>query len=122
MTDKVPLSRLAGRATGRWWLRHGDDVKRHSLPARRGWAALMGYLWIIAYCWVGVLLAVGVRNLTAAEGPWTFLAGVGGGSLIGIWQARHRMDRHLDPTTPPLRWFGVALCAWLAAIGLAALL
>lgn len=81
----------------------------------------MGYLWMVGYMWVGVLLAVGVGNITGADGPLVLVAGVGGGCVIGWWQARHRMDRHIDPSTPPLRWFGVALCAWLAAVGLAAL-
>ena len=61
MTDRpapeVPVSRQLGRATGRWWNRHGDTVKQVSRPARKGWATLAGYLWFVAYMWVGLMIA-----------------------------------------------------------------
>lgn len=116
MSDPPPLSRLAGRASRRWWHRHGGTVRRVSQPARKGWAGLMGTLWILAYAWIGVLLAVGGRNLTGASGPWAFIAGVSGGIWLGMWQARHRMARHEDPSIGPLPRFGLALLVWLAVV------
>ncbi|WP_157965870.1 hypothetical protein [Euzebya rosea] len=126
MTDRpapeVPVSRQLGRATGRWWNRHGDTVKQVSRPARKGWATLAGYLWFVAYMWVGLMIAVGVRNITGTNGPFVMVAAVGGGAVLGWWQAQHRMARHVDPDTPPMNRFGLALCAWLGVVGLALLL
>lgn len=115
---RVPLSRQAGRAAGRWWRRHGDTVREASRPARQGWAGLVGTLWILAYAWVGVLLAVGLRNITASDSPLVGIAAIGGGIALGVWQAHHRMARHRDPSTPDLGRFGLALLAWFAAMGL----
>lgn len=115
---RVPLSRQAGRMAGRWWRRHGDTVKEASRPARRGWASLIGTLWILAYAWVGVLLAVGLRNITSSDSPLVAVAAIGGGIAMGMWQAHHRLARHDDPSTPDLRGFGLALLAWFTAIGL----
>ena len=119
---EVPVSRQLGRATGRWWNRHGDTVKQVSRPARKGWATLAGYLWFVAYMWVGLMIAVGVRNITGTNGPFVMVAAVGGGAVLGWWQAQHRMARHVDPDTPPMNRFGLALCAWLGVVGLALLL
>lgn len=79
----------------------------------------MGYVWFVAYVWVGVMLAVGLRNLTGTGGIVTLVVAVGGGCVIGWWQAGHRIARHADPTTPPLPRFGLALAAWLAVTALA---
>lgn len=112
------MSRHAGRAAGRWWGRHGDTVKRTSRPVRKGWAVLVGYAWFIAYVWVGVMIGVGAKNLSGVESPMVMITAVGGGCLVGWWQARHRMAKHLDPSTPPLPRFGWALLAWLGVVAL----
>lgn len=117
-----PLSRRAGRWWGRWWRDNGAQVRRRSLPARRGLAVAMSYLWLVGYLWVGTMLAVGLQALTRVEGPYTLLVGAGGGAALGWWQARHRLAAVDDPARPPLRGFGLALLGWLAAIALALLL
>lgn len=117
---EVPLSRLAGRASRRWWHRNAPGLRRASQPVRRGWASLMGYVWIVGFVWVGVLLAVGTRNLSGAESPWALVVGVGGGLLLGWTQARHRMARHLDRRNQPPRWFTAAIWTWLALTAAAA--
>lgn len=117
-----PLSRRAGRWWGRWWRDNGEAVRRGSRPVRAGVATAVAYLWLIGYIWIGTMLAVGLQALFDASGPYTLLAGTGGGAVIGWWQSRHRLERVDDPDLAPLRGFGLALLAWLAAVGLALLL
>lgn len=118
--DHDPLARQAGRAAGRWWVRQRPRVMASTRPARRGWAVLVGQLWLLGYTWVGVLLAVGLRNLTRSGSAWPLVVGVAGGVALGVWQARHRMARHERPGLGPPTRFALALWTWIAAIALAA--
>ncbi|CAN5142744.1 hypothetical protein BH23ACT9_BH23ACT9_18520 [soil metagenome] len=81
----------------------------------------MAYVWFAAYTWVGMMLSVAGQRLTGVTSPYVVIAAVGGGGVLGWWQARHRLARHADPATPPLPRVGLALCAWLGLIGLAIL-
>lgn len=119
---QAPASRRLGRALGRWWRRHGPKVRRMSAPARQRWATALAYVWFVAYMWIGLVLSVAAERITGVNSPYVLLTAVAGGCGVGFWQARHRLRRHAQPGTPPLRGFGLALCAWLAAIGLAMLL
>lgn len=78
----------------------------------------MAYVWFVAYMWIGLLLSATAARLGAGGAPVTIVS-VGGGAVLGYWQARHRIGRHRQGLTPPPRNFGLALCAWLAAIGVA---
>lgn len=118
----LPLSRVAGRATGRWWRRHGSAVRRMASPVTNRWAAAVAYAWFMAYMWVGLLLSLAAQRLTGVTSPYVLLAAVGGGGVLGYWQARHRLRRHADPSAPALQHFGLGLCAWLGVIGVALLL
>ncbi len=121
----MPLSRVAGRLAGRWWRggwrRHGAAVVRAAGPATEGWATAGAYLWFVAYCWIGLLLSVAATRLTGTTSAVTTIVAVAGGGVLGWWQARHRLARYADPSTPPLARFGLALCAWLGLIGVALL-
>lgn len=122
MGEPLPVSRQLGRATGRWWRRVRPGVTAASRPVRHGWAVIAGYAWMAAYLWIGLLLSVTGERLTGRTSPLLLLAAVGGGGMIGVWQARYRVRRHLDPATPPPRRMGLALMAWLAAIAATILL
>jgi hypothetical protein len=117
----APLSRRAGVAAGRWWRRYGPGVARASQPARKAMSTGAAYGWFVAYMWIGLLLSVAAQRITGVTSPLVLIAAVGGGCALGYWQARHRMLRHADPSTPPLRRTGLALVAWLGAIGIAML-
>lgn len=119
---QAPASRRAGRALGRWWRQHRPEVLRLSASARARWATAIAYVWFVAYMWIGLVLSVAAERLTGVTSPYVLVTAVGGGALVGWWQARHRMRRHTEPGTPALRGFGLALCAWLGAIGGALLL
>ncbi|HUG84989.1 MAG TPA: hypothetical protein VMM13_10510 [Euzebya sp.] len=118
----MPVSRLAGRATGRWWRRCRGGAHRINGPVRHGWATGVAYAWFVAYMWIGLLLSVAGQRLTGVNSPYVLMAAVGGGGVLGYWQARHRLRRHADPSTPQLQRFGLGLCAWLGVIGAALLL
>lgn len=82
----------------------------------------MAYVWFVAYMWTGLVLSVMVQRLTGTTSPYVLIMAVGGGGALGYWQARHRLRQHVQPPPPPLRGFGLALCAWLGAVGVAVLL
>lgn len=82
----------------------------------------MAYVWFVAYMWIGLLLSVMAERLAGSTSPYVLITAVGGGGALGYWQARHRLRRFADPATPPLRGFGLALCAWLGLIGIGILL
>lgn len=114
-----PTSRRAGRAVGRWWRRNGPTVRQATGPARAAWAGVAAYGWFVGYLWIGLLLSVTGERLTGRTSPLLLLTAIGGGGALGVWQGRHRARRHADPSTPPMRGVGVAIAAWLGAVGLA---
>jgi hypothetical protein len=114
----VPASRAAGRVAGRWWRRWGPALRRATGPARTSWATAAAYGWFAGYVWIGLLLSAGAAQLTSGSAVASSVVGLGGATAFGAWQARHRLRRHRQPATPPLRRFGPALAAWLVLLGL----
>ncbi len=104
---------------GRWWRRHGPVVRHVSRPARRGWATAVGYVWFLAYGWIGLLLSAAASRLSPGSSIASTVVAMTGGIALGTWQARHRVRRHLEPATPAPSRFGLALLGWLALIAAA---
>lgn len=119
MAGEEGTSHRLGRAAGRWWSRSGRQATR---AARQNWSTVAAYGWFVGYLWIGLVLSVTATRLTGVGSPLTTIIAVGGGLVLGAWQARDRIRRHHRPEKPPPGHIGLSLGAWLAAVALAALL
>lgn len=113
------VSHRLGRAAGRWWSRSGRTATRQ---ARQNSSTVRAYLWFTGYMWIGLVLSVTATRVTGVTSPLTTAVAIGGGVVLGAWQARHQIHRRSRPQTGPPRHIGLAMGLWLAAVTVTALI
>jgi len=119
----------AGRWAGRWWSRHGDQVLRAGLRARRaGLDAVGRVLWLVT-CAVAVvgfgIGAVAFQRVAGVGGVVPPLTGVIAGALVGNsigWRRRLRLVGLPEPGGPGRYALVLGVAAVATAVGASALL
>jgi DnaJ-like protein len=110
------LMRQAGRWAGQWWRRNEGPLRRAITRARRSYVELTGTITVVAFAWVGLILALGAAQLMQVRSPLPTIVGAAGGGLAGVVHRRDRL-RALDGH-PPMRHVWLPTMGWLVSLAL----
>ncbi|MGH8931699.1 MAG: J domain-containing protein [Egibacteraceae bacterium] len=108
------LMRQAGRWAGQWWRRNEGPLRRAAKQARRRYTLVTGTVVMVAYAWLGTVLAVAAGQFVAPGNPLPTIVGGVGGALAGAVHRRDRL-RSIDGH-PPMRYPWLPVTTWLLTL------